>query len=82
MKRLIVYLAHPTEAGRVDRIEVLEGVTLRDTSDARNRPFLPVGSMLRVELLDDEGAAPEATESRLPYGGTPVNHSEGVIDAA
>jgi len=41
MKRLIIHLAHPTEPDCVDRIEVREGVTLRDTSDVRNRPFLP-----------------------------------------
>ncbi len=57
MKRLVVYLEHPTEPDRVDRVVIPGGVTLRDTSDARNRPFIPIGSIVRVELLDNEASA-------------------------
>ena len=74
MKRLIVHLVHPTEPDRVDRVVIPEGVTLRDTSDARNRPFIPIGSIVRVELRDDEASAvaptpdpPPENEMRTPH---------------
>jgi hypothetical protein len=55
MKTLIVYLENAAD-GRIDRIEIPEGTTLRDTSDAKNRPFINVGSIVRVEFIDTEAA--------------------------
>ena len=60
MKRLVVCVSNAAD-GRVDRIVIDEGVTLRDTDDAKtNRPFIPIGALVAVELLDDGHEADEA----------------------
>lgn len=65
MKRLVFDLRNALEPDRIDRVEVAEGVILRDVSDLRNRPFIPVSALVRVELVDDEADA-EPTPTPVP----------------
>ena len=58
MKRLVFHLRNALDPERVDRIEIPEGTTLRDTSDARNRPLISVGAIVRVELVEDAEQPP------------------------
>jgi hypothetical protein len=64
VKRLVFHIEHPTDEGRVDRVEIDQSQTLR-VIEGRWGAFIPVAKVVTVEIEDDDAMPSDALAQLL-----------------